>query len=197
MSAYLRRGLSSSRRWNVSGDENLIGGGIRKRHRQVWDHRPVGNSKRTGGGFSDMALRIEEPDRLRAATVASLAIGLLLVDESEVGGPLAWIGIAVFCVGTALLDGLGEGRVGSRQAGLLLILAGIAATTWTVVVVLLTHIFLEEAASPALYVLLVGGVATLVGGGMLRRLPPGEAVLSTWTRVLRASVRSSEQSEAA
>jgi hypothetical protein len=171
----------------------LIGGGLR----EVWSPRAVGNSTQTGGGFSDMALRIEEPDRLRAATVASLAFGVLLVDESGIGGSLAWIGIAAFCLGTALLDGLGEGRVGSRQAGILLIMAGVAATTWAVVVVLLMHYFLEEAASPALYVLLVGGVALLVGGGMLRRLPPGEAVLSTWTRALRASVRSSEQTEAA
>jgi drug/metabolite transporter (DMT)-like permease len=144
-----------------------------------------------------MALRIEEPDRLRVATAISLAFGVLLIEGSSATGPLAWVGIALFCLGTALLDALGEGKVGSRQAGILLILAGIAVTTWALLVVLLMHFFLEGAVTPALYLVLVGGVVMLVSGGMLRRLRPGEAVLSTWTRALRASIRSSEQTEAA
>jgi hypothetical protein len=143
-----------------------------------------------------MALRIEEPGRLRVAAVVSLAVGFFLIDEGGFGGPLGWIGIGLFCGGTALVDGLGEGKVGPRQAGIFVILGGLAATTWALMVILLTHSFLEVGASAPLYILLVGGVAMLVAGALLRRVRPA-AVLSTWTRALRASIGSSEQTEAA
>jgi len=144
-----------------------------------------------------MAMRIEEPDRLRAAMAASYAFGLLLIDGSGATGLPAWSGVVLFCVGTALLDGLGEGKVGWRQAGVLLFLAGIATATWALLVIFLTLVFLEQQVSAGLFLLLGFGVALLVGGVMLRRAGPIEAVAGIWARALRASLRSSEQREAA
>jgi hypothetical protein len=145
----------------------------------------VGNEDGQEAG-ENLAFRVALPDRTRAIAVILLVAGIALLDESGFHGPLAWIGGLVFCVGVGFIDGLEEGRLGGRQAGVVLFLVGLAAAAWSLVVIFLTHFFLEEGVPPLLYGLLVGGVAALLAGVRMR-WPASSSV--TWPRTVLARFR--------
>lgn len=115
-----------------------------------------------------------------------LVAGIALLDESGFHGPVAWIGGLVFCFGVGFIDGLEEGRLGGRQAGVVLFLVGLAAVAWSLVVIFLTHFFLEEGVPPILFGLLVGGVAAFLAGVRMR-WPATTSV--AWPRAVFARFR--------
>jgi hypothetical protein len=122
------------------------------------------------GGGSLVALRVAVPERIRAVAIACVAAGIALLEESAVQGWVAWVGSGLFSVGVALFDGLGEGRLGGRQAGMVMLLMGLAGATWASLVIILTRVFLETPVSPALYAVLALSLTSLGLGAMLRRM---------------------------
>jgi hypothetical protein len=133
-----------------------------------------------------LAFRVALPDRIRAIAVILLVAGIALLDESSLHGPLAWIGGLLFCVGVGFVDGLEEGRLGGRQAGVVLFLVGLAGMAWSLVVIFLTHYFLEEGVPTLLFALLVGGVVAVLAG-MWMRWPASSS--ATWPRTVLARFR--------
>ena len=101
--------------------------------------------------------------------ISCVAVGIALLDESAAHGWVAWVGSGLFSVGVALYDGLSEGRVGPRQAGMVLLLLGLAGASWSVLVILLTVAFLEAPVSHLLYAALGGSLVALAAGFALRR----------------------------
>ena len=126
-----------------------------------------------------MALRVVIPNRVRIAAVICTAVGVALLDESGAAGPLGWSGAALFCLGVALFEALDEGRLGSRQGGMILLLLGLGAATWGLMVILLTRFFLTDDPSFLPYLLFSGGLVAVTAGVRLRR---GAARLLVWPR---------------
>lgn len=116
-----------------------------------------------------MALRVAVPERIRAVAISCVAVGIALLDESAAHGWLAWVGSGLFSVGVALYDGLSEGRMGPRQAGMVLLLLGLAGASWSVLVIFLTIAFLEAPVSHLLYAALALSLVSVAGGFALRR----------------------------
>jgi hypothetical protein len=139
-----------------------------------------------------LAFRVALPDRTRAITVILLVAGIAFLDESGFHGPLAWIGALLFCLGVGFIDGLEEGRLGGRQAGVVLFLVGLASVAWSLVVIFLTHYFLEEGVPPLLFGLLVGGVVAVLAGIRLRWPASSTA---TWPRAVLARFRAGAGSQ--
>jgi hypothetical protein len=137
-----------------------------------------------------LAFRVAAPNRVRAVAIVLVAMGLVLLDESGFQGLLAWLGGLLFCIGVGFVDGLGEGRLGHRQLGVILFLVGLAAATWSLVVILLTRFFLETGVSPLLFFLLIGGVGALLAGARLRR----PSLRFAWPRTVLSRVRAATSS---
>lgn len=116
-----------------------------------------------------MALRVVVPERIRAVAITCVVAGIALLDASAAHGWLAWVGSGLFSVGVALFDGLSEGRIGPRQAGMVLLLLGLAGAGWAGLVIFLTVVFLEAPVSHLLYAALTLSVVAVVGGFALRR----------------------------
>jgi hypothetical protein len=136
-----------------------------------------------------VAFRVAVPERVRTVAIVCLAVGVVLLDEFSVQGLGAWLGAGLFSAGTALFDGLDEGRLGSRQVGMVALLLGLAAATWAALVIVLTSAFLEASVSPLLFVLLTVGLAAVAAGAMLRRMRPGRARHWQWPRLALGRVR--------
>jgi hypothetical protein len=116
-----------------------------------------------------VALRVAAPERIRAVAITSAVAGIALLEGSAAHGWLAWVGSGLFSVGVALFDGLSEGRVGPRQAGMVLLLLGLAGTGWAGLVIFLTVAFLESPISHLLYAALTLSLVAVAGGFALRR----------------------------
>ncbi len=147
-----------------------------------------------GGGSQAVALRVAVPERVRAVAIGCLVAGLFLLDESSAQGWLAWSAAGFFSIGAALYDSLGDGRVGARQVGMILLLLGMAACTWALLVILLTSVFLETSLAAILFVVLGVGLVMLISGLWLRGRA-GSGMRWEWPRLVMARVRSQPLSE--
>jgi hypothetical protein len=136
-----------------------------------------------------VALRVAVPERVRAAAIVCLALGVVLLDESSAQGWGAWLSAALFSSGVALFDGVDEGRLGGRQVGMIALLLGLAAASWSALVIVLTSAFLEASVSPVLFVLLAVGLAAMAAGATLRKLRPGGTRHWQWPRLALGRVR--------
>jgi hypothetical protein len=115
-----------------------------------------------------MALRIAEPTPLRSTGFGASAGGALTTILSGFQGPAALIGVAVLCLGIALLDAVDTGRIGRRQVGLFLLGLGGVVGTWALVVTVLLAM-LGLPADPVAMTLLAGGILAAGGAVFLIR----------------------------
>lgn len=116
-----------------------------------------------------MALRIAEPTPLRTAGFGASAGGILTTLLSGFQGTAALIGVAILCLGIAILDAVDTGRVGRRQLGLFLLGLGGVVGSWAAVVAALLAM-LGLPADPAVLGLLAGAILAVSLGVVLLRL---------------------------
>jgi hypothetical protein len=84
-----------------------------------------------------MALRIVQSAPLRTTGFGASAGGAVTAILAGFQGPAALVGVAVLCLGIALLDAVDTGGVGRRQVGLFLLGLGGVVGSWAVVVAVL------------------------------------------------------------
>jgi uncharacterized membrane protein (DUF441 family) len=118
-----------------------------------------------------MALRIAEPTPLRTAGFGASASGILTTLLSGFQGTAALIGVAILCLGIAILDAVDTGRVGRRQLGLFLLGLGGVVGSWAAVVAALLAM-LGLPADPVVLGLLAGAILAVSLGVVLLRFFP-------------------------
>jgi uncharacterized membrane protein (DUF441 family) len=118
-----------------------------------------------------MALRIAEPTPLRTAGFGAAAGGILTTLFSGFQGTAALIGVAILCLGIAILDAVDTGRVGRRQLGLFLLGLGGVVGSWAMVVTALLAM-LGLPADPVVLSLLAGAIMAVSLAVVLLRFFP-------------------------
>jgi hypothetical protein len=132
-----------------------------------------------------MALRIAEPTALRTTGFGASAGGALTAILAGFQGPAALVGVAVLCLGIALLDAVDTGRVGRRQLGLFLLGLGGVVGSWAVVVAVL-QAMLGLPADPMVLGLLAGAtLAVGVAMFLLRYAPRAKPAIVAERSALR------------
>jgi hypothetical protein len=141
-----------------------------------------------------MALRIAEPTALRTTGFGASAGGALTAILAGFQGPAALVGVAVLCLGIALLDAVDTGRVGRRQLGLFLLGLGGVVGSWAVVVAVL-QAMLGLPADPMVLGLLAGAtLAVGVAMFLLRYAPRAKpAIVAERSALRRRSTLSAQR----